>query len=169
MLGDVGEAAAAVVVQEQRVPVHRRHGDVRVAVQVVVGDSELERVLVPLRYSDLPVVLKWKVGQAELARHFAHEWACGTPNGVGLRPPGGDDRLCPDRRVVREPQFDDVERLDLDRGAVFRSSPRAKRGRNRLRCSSVPNRSTAAAMIRCELKMPDTAIQTADTRSTIFA
>ena len=50
-----------------------------------------------------------------------------------------------------------------------RSSPRARRGRNASLSGSVPKRSIALHMMRCELKMPETDIHTAETRSTIFA
>lgn len=45
----------------------------------------------------------------------------------------------------------------------------AIRGRYLRFCSSVPQRSIAAAMIRCELKMPVGAIHTDDTLITILA
>jgi len=50
-----------------------------------------------------------------------------------------------------------------------RSSPLAKRGRKCWRCASVPLRCTQAAMMRCELMMPDTDIQTRAMRSTTLA
>ena len=50
-----------------------------------------------------------------------------------------------------------------------RTSPLAKRGRKVFFCFPVPKRSTAAAMIRWELKMPVIDIHTAETRSTIRA
>ena len=49
-----------------------------------------------------------------------------------------------------------------------RNSPVAKRGRKFSFCCGVPKRSTAAAMIRCELKMPASDIHTLETRSTQF-
>ena len=50
-----------------------------------------------------------------------------------------------------------------------RISPVAKRGRYWRFCSSVPLRCTHAAMIRCELKMPESDIHTSETRCTILA
>ena len=50
-----------------------------------------------------------------------------------------------------------------------RSSPVAKRGSQARFCASVPTRSTHAAMIRCELKMPASDIHTSDTRCTMRA
>src|SRR5205085_11357490 len=50
-----------------------------------------------------------------------------------------------------------------------RNSPVAKRGRKFSFCCGVPKRSTAAAMIRCELKMPAKDIHTLETRSTTYA
>src|SRR3546814_2264226 len=46
-----------------------------------------------------------------------------------------------------------------------RISPVANFGSHSRFCASVPKRVTAADMMRCELKMPDSDIQTADTRS----
>ena len=50
-----------------------------------------------------------------------------------------------------------------------RNSPVASFGNHCCFCASVPKRSTAAAMIRCELKMPVIAIQYELIRATIFA
>ena len=50
-----------------------------------------------------------------------------------------------------------------------RNSPVAIRGRTDSFIETVPNCSTAALMMRCELKIPETDIHTADTRSTILA
>ena len=50
-----------------------------------------------------------------------------------------------------------------------RISPLASPGSQRCFCASVPNFSIASASIRCELKMPVIAIQTAEMRMTISA
>ncbi len=50
-----------------------------------------------------------------------------------------------------------------------RVSPVAKRGRKWRFCSSVPMRATMCAMMRCELMMPETDIQTRAIRSMMRA
>ena len=56
-----------------------------------------------------------------------------------------------------------------DRENAARSEPSTMRGRNRRRCSSVPNRLIMATASLCELRIPASDIQPRDNSSTMRA